>query len=219
MNAVLKPSSDNESLAGQAYRVLEEQLVTLRLMPGELIAEKDLMDKAGIGRTPVREAIQRLSAEGLLQVLPRKGLMVTPLRRSDLSQIVEARRVMERLLVVKAAERATSDQRQALAVLAAQIEAAADDLEGFFRLDQHLNSMLDEACNNRFLVNALTAMHSQCRRLWYLHRRRLDLPRSAQLHGGLARAVAQGNGAGAIRALDEIIAILEGLVNTLDELS
>ena len=219
MNAVLKPSSDNESLAGQAYRVLEEQLVTLRLMPGELIAEKDLMDKAGIGRTPVREAIQRLSAEGLLQVLPRKGLMVTPLRRSDLSQIVEARRVMERLLVVKAAERATSDQRQALAVLAADIEAAADDSEGFFRLDQHLNNILDEACNNRFLVKALTAMHSQCRRLWYLHRRRLDLPRSAQLHAGLARAVAQGNGAGAIRALDEIIAILEGLVNTLDDLS
>lgn len=219
MSAVLKPSSDNGSLAGQAYRVLEEQLVTLRLVPGELIAEKDLMKKAGIGRTPVREAIQRLSAEGLLQVLPRKGLMVTPLRRSDLSQIVEARRVLERLLVVKAAERATSDQRQALAVLATDIEAAADDLEGFFRLDQQLNNLLDEACNNRFLVNALTAMHSQCRRLWYLHRRRLDLPRSAQLHGGLARAVAQGNGAGAIRALDEIIAILEDLVNTMDELS
>jgi DNA-binding GntR family transcriptional regulator len=219
MNVVLEPSSDNESLAGQAYRLLEEQLVTLRLRPGELIAEKDLMDIAGIGRTPVREAIQRLSAEGLLQVLPRKGLMVTPLRRSDLSQIIEARRVLERLLVVKAAERATSDQRQALAFLATNIEAAADDLEGFFRLDQHLNHLLDDACNNRFLVKALTAMHSQCRRLWYLHRRRLDLPRSAQLHGGLARAVAQGNGAGAIRALDEIIAILEGLVNTLDELS
>jgi DNA-binding GntR family transcriptional regulator len=219
MNAVLKTTSDNESLADQAYRLLEEQLVTLRLMPGELIAEKDLMDKAGIGRTPVREAIQRLSAEGLLQVLPRKGLMVTPLRRSDLSQIIEARRVLERLLVVKAAERATSDQRQALAVLAAQIEATDDDLEGFFRLDQHLNNLLDEACNNRFLVKALTAMHSQCRRLWYLHRRRLDLPRSAQLHGGLARAVAQRNSADAIRALDEIIAILEGLVNSLDELS
>jgi DNA-binding GntR family transcriptional regulator len=219
MNAVLKTTSDNESLADQAYRLLEEQLVTLRLLPGELIAEKDLMDKAGIGRTPVREAIQRLSAEGLLQVLPRKGLMVTPLRRSDLGQIIEARRVLERLLVVKAAERATSDQRQALAVLAAQIEATDDDLEGFFRLDQHLNNLLDEACNNRFLVKALTAMHSQCRRLWYLHRRRLDLPRSAQLHGGLARAVAQRNSADAIRALDEIIAILEGLVNSLDELS
>ena len=219
MNTVLKLSPESESLAEQAYRLLEEQLVTLKLAPGELIAEKDLMDKAGIGRTPVREAIQRLSSEGLLQVLPRKGLMITPLRRSDLSQIIEARRVLERLLVVKAAERATPEQRQALKSLALRIEAATDDLEVFFRLDRHLNQLLGVACKNRFLVLALTAMHSQCRRLWFLHRGRLDLPRSAQLHSGLARAVADADVTGAIRALGEIIAVLEGLVNGLGELS
>ena len=81
------------------------------------------------------------------------------------------------------------------------------------------DELLETACHNRFLVKALTAMHSQCRRLWYLHRQHLDLPRSAQLHGGLARAVANGDGAGAIRALDEIITILETLVLGLDELS
>ena len=219
MNAVLNPPPENDSLAEQAYRVLEEQLVTLKLAPGELVSEKDLMELAGIGRTPVREAIQRLSVEGLLQVLPRKGLMVTPLRRSDLSQIIEARRVMERLLVVKAAERVTPDQRRALKLLASHIQAADSDLENFFRLDQHLNELLEAACNNRFLVQALTAMHSQCRRLWFLHRSRLNLPRSVQLHGGLAGAVAEGDSAGAIRALDEIIAILEELVNGLDVLS
>ena len=219
MNAVFTLSMQGESLAEQAYRLLEEQLVTLKLAPGELIAEKDLMDKAGIGRTPVREAIQRLSAEGLLQVLPRKGLMVTPLRRSDLSQIIEARRVLERLLVVKAAERATPDQRQALKSLALHIEAADNDLEVFFRLDQHLNELLETACNNRFLVKALAAMHGQCRRLWFLHRKRLNLPRSAQLHGGLARAVADGDVTGAIRALDEIIVTLEELVSELDVLN
>lgn len=219
MNAVFTLSTQSESLAEQAYRFLEEQLVTLKLSPGELIAEKDLMGKAGIGRTPVREAIQRLSSEGLLQVLPRKGLMVTPLRRSDLSQIIEARRVLERLLVVKAAERATPDQRQALKSLALHIEAADNDLEVFFRLDQHLNGLLEAACKNRFLVKALAAMHGQCRRLWFLHRNRLNLPRSAQLHGGLARAVADGDVTGAIRALDEIIVTLEELVNELDVLN
>ena len=219
MSAVLTPQAEHASLAEQAYRELEEQLVTLKLAPGELVSEKDLMEMAGIGRTPVREAIQRLSVEGLLKVLPRKGLMVTSLRRSDLSQIIEARRVLERLLVVKAAERATADQRQALKVLASRMQAADNDLENFFRLDQHLNALLEAACNNRFLVQALTAMHSQCRRLWYLHRSRLNLPRSTQLHGGLAKAVADGDSAGAIRALDEIIAILEELINRLDVLS
>jgi DNA-binding GntR family transcriptional regulator len=219
MNAALNPSPPSVSLAEQAYRLLEEQLVTLKLAPGELVAEKDLMEKAGIGRTPVREAIQRLSVEGLLQVLPRKGLMVTPLRRSDLSQIIEARRVLERLLVVKATERASDNERSMLWYLATHIEAADNDLEAFFRLDQQLNALLEAACRNHFLVNALTAMHSQCRRLWYLHRESLDLPRSTQLHAGLARAAANGDAAGAIRALDEILAILEGLVNRLDVLS
>ena len=219
MSAVLSRAASQGSMAEQAYCLLEEQLVTLRFPPGELVAEKHLMDKAGLGRTPVREAVQKLSAEGLLQILPRKGLMVTPLRRSDLVQIVEARRVLERLMVVKAAERATQDQRQALLILASHMTSSADDLEGFFRLDHRLDELLGAACNNRYLVNALTAMHSQCRRLWYLHRHHLNLPLSAQLHGGLARAVSDGDGAGAIRALDAIIAILEKLVNGLDVLS
>lgn len=212
-------ASESNSLAEQAYHLLEEQLVTLKLAPGELVGEKDLVDRAGIGRTPVREAIQRLSAEGLLQVLPRKGLMVTPLRRSDLAKIIEARRVLERLMVVKSAERATPDQRQALRTIAAHIEAADNDAEVFFRLNNRLGELLETACQNRFLAGALAAMQSQCRRLWYLRRNRLNLSRSAELHGGLARAVADGDGAGAIRALDETIATLESLVDGLDVLS
>lgn len=219
MSVSLKPSPETGSLAEQAYRVLEEQLVTLRLAPGELVSEKDLMDKAAIGRTPVREAIQRLSAEGLLQILPRKGLMVTPLRRSDLVRIFEARRVLERLMAVKAAERATPEQRLALKFLSNNLLAAENDLELFFQLDQQLNELLESACDNRFLVTALSVMHSQCRRLWYMHRKSLDLPLSARLHSGLALAVANGDAAGAIRALDEIISILEGLVHELDVLN
>ncbi len=218
MSEISQPQAGS-SLTEQAYCLLEEKLVTLQLAPGELIGEKALIESTGIGRTPVREAIQRLSAEGLLQILPRVGLMVTPLRRSDLVQIIETRRVLERLMVVKAAERASPDQRQALRVLASHLDAAGDNLELFFRLDHRLDELLEAACNNRYLVKALTAMHSQCRRLWYLHRHKLNLPRSAQLHGGLARAVADEDGAGAIRALDEIITILENLVNGLDVLS
>lgn len=215
----LQLTSNEGSLAEQAYRLLEEQLVTLQLAPAQLVAEKDLMSTAGIGRTPVREAIQKLSAEGMLQILPRKGLMVSPIRRSDLLQIVEVRRVLERLMVVKASERATDEQRQALRQLAARLETSTDDLQTYFRLDRKLDETLEAACNNQYLVRSLAAMRSQCRRLWYLHRQQLNLPRSAELHAGLARAVADADGAGAIRALDEIISIMEKLVNGLDVLS
>ena len=205
-------------MAGQAYRLLQRQLVTLKIPPGELVAESDLVEMTGIGRTPVREAIQRLSVEGLLQILPRKGLMVTPIRRSDLLLVVEARRVLARLLVVKAAERATPEQRQDLRVLAADMETSGLELDGFFANDRRLDELLEAACGNRYLVNSLVAMHSQCRRLWYFHRHHLNLQQSVQQRIDLARAVADNDGAGAIRALNEIIATLEKLVNGLDVL-
>lgn len=212
-------SLQRPSLAQEAYAVLEEMLVTLKLPPGAPVQEKELAAVAGIGRTPVREAVQKLASEGLLQVIPRKGLIVTPVLRSDLAQIVEARRVLERLMVVKAGERATPDQRQALDALAGHLEQVSGDLEGFFRLDHRLDELLEAACSNRHLVRALAPMHSHCRRLWYLNREQLDLESAARMHAGLARAVSCGDGAGAVRALNGIIAVLEQLVSGLDSIS
>lgn len=206
------------SLAEQAYGVLEERLVSLALAPGAALQEKTLVELTGLGRTPVREAVQRLAAEGLLQVLPRKGLLVTPIRRSELAQIVEVRRVLERLLVVKAAERASPDQRRALQALAVHLAAAAGDLAAFFRLDRRLDELLATASRNIYLVRTLAPMHAHCRRLWYLRRGELDLSSAADMHATLARNVADGDGAGAARALNGIIAVVEGLVQDLDTL-
>ncbi len=207
------------SLAGQAFRALERMLVTLELEPGALALERELVETVGIGRTPVREAVQQLAGYGILRVLPRKGLMVAPVSRSELTQVMEARRVLERLLVVKAAERAGPDQRRVLDLMAAQIEAARQDPGAFLRLDRHLDELLEDACRNPYLVQALAPLHIHCRRLWYMHRDSLDSAQAAWLHAGLARAVAGGDGSGAVRALNGIIAILEDLVSRLDTMS
>jgi DNA-binding GntR family transcriptional regulator len=207
------------SLAERAYLDLEEMLVTLQFKPGQLLQEKDLAEAVGIGRTPVREAVQKLSSCGLLRILPRKGLMVAPALRSELSQIIEARRVLERLLVVKACERADADQRAALDLLATHIEQSNEDLSSFLRLDRRLDELLESACGNQYLVQALSPMHSHCRRLWYLNHQSLDLSDSASLHAGLARSVAQSDGSGAIRSLNGIISVLEEQVGSLDAIS
>jgi DNA-binding GntR family transcriptional regulator len=210
---------ERSSLAEQAYNRLENQLVTLELAPGSALLEKDLAERTGLGRTPVREAVQRLAAQGLLQVLPRKGLVVAPVLRSDLAQIVEVRRVLERLMVVKAAERASADQRQALKALAAHLDNIAGDLDAFFRIDRRLDEILATACGNQHLVGSLAPMHSHCRRLWYMNRGRLDLETAVGMHARLAEAVAEGDGAGAVRALNGIIGVLEDLISELDSLS
>ena len=212
-------SNPPASLAEQAYRAMEEQLVTLQLAPGALLQEKDLARDLGIGRTPVREAVQKLAGHGLLKVLPRKGLMVAPVLRSELLKIVETRRVLERLLVIKAAERADTDQRTALEMLAGHIQQSSEELSTFLRLDRRLDELLESACANQYLVRALSPLHTHCRRLWFLHREQLDLPTSASLHSGLARSVALADGSGAIRSLNGIIAELEELLGGLDAIS
>lgn len=219
MNEIATNAAKSASLAEQAHHLLETQIITLQLMPGTLITEKDLTGITGIGRTPVREAVQRLASEGLVQVLPRKGLIVTALRRSDLVNILEARKVLERLLVVKASERATPDQRRSLLIMADHIAVAGEDMAGFLRLETRLDELLAAACHNPFLMRALAAMHSQCRRLWYMYRDETDLLRAVRLHAALAKMVAEGHGAGSIRAVDEIMTGLENLVTRLDVLS
>jgi DNA-binding GntR family transcriptional regulator len=199
--------------------LLETQIVTLKLAPGTLLTEKDLAGITGIGRTPVREAVQRLASSGLLQILPRKGLMVTTLRRSDMANILETRRVLERLLVVKACERATPDLRRSLLIMSEHARATGNDPDALLRLFVRIDELLATACDNRNLVLALAPMHSQCRRLWYMYRDEMDLVQAMQSHAALARMVGEGNSAGAIRALDGIIATLEKLVTHLDELS
>ncbi|WP_191621314.1 GntR family transcriptional regulator [Marinihelvus fidelis] len=203
------------SLAEQAYDRLEEMLVTLALPPGESLREQVLAERLGMGRTPVREAVQKLASEGLLRIIPRKGLEVTPVDRGDLVRVLEVRRVLERLMVVKAAERATPDQRRALHAVASHLDANAGDLETFFRLDRRLNEVLARACRNAWLVQSLSPLHAHCRRLWYLHRGHLDLGAAAVSHEALARAVGDGDGAGAVRALNGIMSELEQLVSNL----
>ena len=212
-------SPSQKTLAEQAYDALEAQLVSLRWKPGTAVQEKDLAEAVGIGRTPVREAVQKLAAHGLLQVMPRKGLVIAPLQRSELRQVIEVRRVLERLLVVKAGERASSDQRQALALLATQFSRGEIALERFMHLDRLLDKLLSEACENPYMVSALAPLHAHCRRLWFLQRERLDLSQAAQLHSALAQAVSGADGSGAIRALNGIIAVLEAQVGALDVIS
>jgi DNA-binding GntR family transcriptional regulator len=202
---------ERASLAEQACQELERRLVTLELEPGQLLQEKQLIDALGIGRTPVREAVQRMAGIRLLEVLPRKGLLVTPIRHAELEQAIETRRVLERLLVVKAAERASKAQRADLRELAAALSSEPGGPDSFFRLDSKLDETLSACCGNSFLAEALAPLRSHCRRLWYRFMASLDVAEAARLHAHLAKAVADGDGAGAIRAMNGIIGILEGL--------
>lgn len=217
--SIVPPPEPAVSLAERAYRELERRLVTLEFRPGDWLQEQDLINALGIGRTPVREAAQRLAGHGVLRIRPRKGLWVMPIDANELGRVFEARRVIERLLVVKAAERADDETCQHLLALADELDAVATEAGELFRLDRRLDEVLAAACANPYLGQSLAPMHLHCRRLWYLNRQSLDVAEAARMHARLARCVAARDRAGAIGALNGIITTLESLQAGLGAIS
>src|SRR5207249_5291404 len=122
----------------QAYLLLEEQIVTLRLEPVEFLSEYALAEGLAIGRTPIREALQRLAREGLVTILPRKGILVSETDPRKQLLVLEVRRELERLLCRVGAQRASDAQRQRFREIANGMDRAArtnDDIT-FMRPDR-----------------------------------------------------------------------------------
>jgi DNA-binding GntR family transcriptional regulator len=196
------------SLTEQAYRQIEEQIVTLRLKPGEFISEYALVDSLGIGRTPVREALQRLAREGLVTILPRKGVLVSQADPRRQLLVLEVRRELERLLCRLGAQRASDAQRERFRAIAEGMDRAgkANDDIAFMRLDRELNLLISEAAHNDYASRAMRFLHGHSRRFWYMHyKEAADLPLCARLHARQARAIADGDPRRASEASDRLI--------------
>jgi DNA-binding GntR family transcriptional regulator len=204
---VARPANP-ETLTEQAYRQLEEQIVTLGLRPGEFLSEYALAEGLTIGRTPIREALQRLAREGLVRILPRKGILVSETDPRKQLLVLEVRRELERLLSRLGAQRASEAQRSRLREIADGMDRAAksnDDI-AFMRLDRELNLLISEAAHNEYAARAMRFLHGHSRRFWYLHyKAAADLPLCARLHASQARAIAAGEPERASQACDRLI--------------
>lgn len=200
------------SLAEQAYQLLEEKLVTLVLPPGSQVSEGQLIDMTGFGRTPVREAIQRLAQQEMFTVLPRKGLVVTPVSRASMVHILEARKPLERVVVTRAALNAVDSQRSEIAAIARTFTISHDSFEDFLKLDKELDVLLDACAGNPYVSAAVSPLRSHCRRFWYHHRHQMQLSDAISAHSKMARLVARREYNGAQKASDGVIAVMERLV-------
>lgn len=204
--------ADDGSLTRRAYRQLEEMIVTLELAPGRVLSESTLSEQLGIGRTPIREALQRLAMEGLVSILPRRGILVSEINVSKQLSLLELRREVERLIARTAARRATERERAAFKTLAEQLERTAieKDEVAFMRLDRAFNHMTLAASRNDYAAGAMRLTQGLSRRFWYQHyKQALDLPRCAKLHQAVAQAVAVGSPDAAAAASDQLIDYIE----------
>jgi len=206
------------SMAEQAYRVLEQKLVALELPPGAEVSEGLLIEMTGFGRTPVREAIQRLAQQELLLVLPRKGLVVRPVSRTSMLHILETRKPLERVVVYRAALNARDAQRGELAAIARDLAITHDSFDEFLKLDQALYNLLDQCAGNPWTSSAIRPLRSHCQRFWYYHRNRMQLSDAISANSKMARLVARREYNGAQKASDGVMSVIERLVASVDRL-
>jgi DNA-binding GntR family transcriptional regulator len=205
-------AEDAETLTDRAYRLVEELIVTLALPPETILSEQSLAARLGIGRTPIREALQRLARDGLVVILPRRGILVSQINLKTQMRLLEVRRELERLMARSAAERANIDETALFAAIARDMRRASDESDDitFMRLDRQLNELVSEAARNEFASRAMGLMHGLSRRFWYQHYRESgDLPLSARLHAEVAEAISKRNPDAASKASDRLIDYIE----------
>lgn len=212
---VTRPTSSKAaaSLTEQAYAQLEEMLVTSELPPGSIVSEAELCAKLGIGRTPVREAMQQLAREQVLQILPRRGCIVSECRLEDELNVIEVRRPLEQLVNRAAALRATPEQRRRFAKIAeAMTQAlASDNFEDFARLDVDLNHLCLTSCRNSTAAAMMRQINTLNRRFWFAHHGRTMPREGVESHIGIAKAIASADPEAATAATTRLLRYVEQL--------
>jgi DNA-binding GntR family transcriptional regulator len=187
-----------ESLADKAYHAIRDLIVSLELAPGTVIDERELIERLGIGRTPVREALRRLAQERLVEVYPRRGMFVTGVDVRDLARISEVRAVLEPEAARLAAARATDDERDELAGLGDQIKRGAD----LMGLDERIHRAVYAAAHNDLLEKTLGEYYVLALRIWMIALDRAqDLEDAVEAHRDLIQAIVVGNGDRAARVM------------------
>ena len=207
-----RDADDQETLTDRAYRLVEELIVTLALPPETILSEQSLAARLGIGRTPIREALQRLARDGLVVILPRRGILVSQINLKTQMRLLEVRRELERLMAKGAAERATPEESASFATIAREMRRASDESDDmtFMRLDRQFNELVSQAARNEFASRAMGLMHGLSRRFWYQHYRESgDLPLSARLHAEVAEAIAKRSPEAAAKASDRLLDYIE----------
>ena len=169
MNTASIENQSPTSLAEKAYDELIRRITRLDLPPGTVLAEKSLVEELQIGRTPIREALQRLAMEGLVIHRLNRGMFVSEITYSDVQEIYEFRSLVDGYACRLAAQRATPAQAAKLLELHGVLVQATkdDDIDTYVQLDREYYSILSEASNNSFLVETIPRIFNLHLRLWF----------------------------------------------------
>ena len=159
----------SELLSEQAYQQIKRMIITLELPPGSFINEKELRERIDFGRTPIREALLRLSLEQLVSIIPRRGIAVSDIALNDLQHLYEVRLSLESLAIRLATRRGRQQDWLEMEKALEQALPGAEpiDNEVMIAVDEQCHHIIYRATGNRFLENNASTLYAASLRLWY----------------------------------------------------
>ncbi len=175
--------SDHVSLSQIAYEHIRRRIVSLDLPPGTTIDETALREELGLGRTPIREALQRLALERLVTIVPRRGTFVTDIGIMDLNRLFEVRMVLESTAARLAAQRGHEDHWRQMERVLRRLDDGADlaDNQVLIAIDEACHNLIYDAADNKFLADSLVTLYALSLRLWYYF-----LPKIGDMQGAIS---------------------------------
>lgn len=211
---------ENLTLWQRVYDHLRTEILEGRLEPGAELGEVALAEQLGVSRGPLREAIGRLAAEGLVTVSPRRGAVVRSLSKKEFLELYQVREALERMAVQLAVPRLTAEQVEELASLNEEMaaHAAGNKVDSFFEANLAFHARLLEASGNRKLQELYRQLLDQLGR--YRLRSltlRGNLKRSVSEHKAILRAASRGDAERAAQLMAEHIRVPQRRAMALEE--
>ena len=174
--------------------MLMDRITRLELAPGRMLLDRELTEELGLGRTPIREALQRLAAEDLVVHFPHRGMAVAEITAVGTRDIYEFRSLIDGEAARLAAIRATQEEVDGLIRLASDLvaEAEGDDVSAYVELDRAFYGLLGEACRNLYLAETIPRIFNLHLRLWfYISKMKGDWHGLAKAHSAMARETSE----------------------------
>jgi GntR family transcriptional regulator, rspAB operon transcriptional repressor len=194
----------------QAYVIIRRAIIHLDLQPGSLIDETALSQQLDLGRTPIREALQRLMHEGLVAVFPRRGMMVAPVSLMDFQHLSQARMVWEPNIARMAAQTGAQGDWDALEAALAETPTVFTTMEETERgadVDRRFHTGIAQATRNPLLVELMERHQYRNARLAFLFFRHGLYDPVTEQHYGILEALREGNGDRAAALMEEHVEV------------
>lgn len=201
------------TMARIAYDRLEEMIILGQLEPRTRLSEHILSQALSLGRTPIREALQKLRENHLVEIRARSGVFVTEVDFRDQFLVMEVRWPLECMVARRAARMATKEDRSAFKKIASNMRAAAEsgDKVGLMKADREFKDLSLKVARNKYLAAALTPIHANARRFYFSHLKTTNVP-IGRAHAIAIEAIGCGNEAEAVAATELFLADIEAFM-------